>query len=753
MQLFSLPLLHIIYTLTKYQKMLMKKFLLSILCILSILGYAKADEAKFDFTAPSGLTPSITDDMFSDGGNGALAFNTDETTFTANGVTLNTTKGSMDSRIWKAAKGTYDYRVYKTATMTIAAPEGGVITAIAFTGNTVKSFSANSGTVDGKNWTGAATSVVFTWADDASTQKINTITVTFSTDGSVTPDQGEGEGGEGEGEGETEVTVTTIAEVLAAGAGEAATKGTVVATYARGFLLSDETGTILVYLNAAPAVVAGDAVTVSGNTSLYGGILQFAAGSTVEKTGTATVTHPAVTVMDGAAMDAYLAAPVVKYVEYTGTLTINGNYYNVAVEGASTAIGSIQYPNTGLVTAASGDVVKVTGYTIGVSSSKYVNTMAVKVEAVEDSGNEGEGEGDGDELEVTDISDIIDAGAGKAKAQGTIVATYARGFLLDDGTGSILVYLGSDGGNAVGEIVTVEGTTSLYGGLLQFAAGSVVTKLTTTTVSYPAVTVMDGAAMDAYLAAPAIQYVEYTGTLTVNGNYYNVAVEGAATAIGSIQYPQDAIKANLTNGAVVKVTGYTIGVSSSKYVNTMAVKVEVVSEGGGEEPEEPEVPTETQNYTVTEALAAYVDGQQIPAIVTGYIVGAVNSAPETGSQFGADATIATNILISDNPDTNDYTECLIVQLPSGAIRTALNLVDNPGNYKKQVKITGSVEKYFRVAGLKSVTAYEFTGTTGIDKITENGVQSTVIFDLTGRRVENITAPGIYIVGGKKVLVK
>ena len=45
------------------------------------------------------------------------------------------------------------------------------------------------------------------------------------------------------------------------------------------------------------------------------------------------------------------------------------------------------------------------------------------------------------------------------------------------------------------------------------------------------------------------------------------------------------------------------------------------------------------------------------------------------------------------------------------------------------------------------------GTTGIDEITDNRVQSTVIYDLTGRRVEAITAPGIYIVGGKKVLVK
>ena len=380
-----------------------------------------------------------------------------------------------------------------------------------------------------------------------------------------------------------------------------------------------------------------------------------------------------------------------------------------------------------------------------------INIYEASSEPTEPEGGEGEGEGE-TEVTLTTIAEVLAAGAGEAATKGTVVATYARGFLISDGTGSILVYLNSAPSVTVGDAVNVSGKTSTYGGLLQFAAGSTVEKTGTAAVNHPAVTAMDGAAMDAYLTAPAIKYVEYTGTLTVNNNYYNVAVEGAATAVGSIQYPQDAIKNSLTTGSVVKVTGYTIGVSGSKYVNTMAVKVEVVSEGGGEEPEEPEVPTETQNYTVTEALAAYVDGQQIPAIVTGYIVGAVNNAPETGSQFGADATIATNILISDNAETNDYTECLIVQLPSGAIRTALNLVDNPGNYKKQVKITGSVEKYFKVAGLKAVTAYEFTGTTGVEKV-EIGNEKSEIYDLTGRRVEEITLPGIYIVNGKKQLVR
>ena len=43
-------------------------------------------------------------------------------------------------------------------------------------------------------------------------------------------------------------------------------------------------------------------------------------------------------------------------------------------------------------------------------------------------------------------------------------------------------------------------------------------------------------------------------------------------------------------------------------------------------------------------------------------------------------------------------------------------------------------------------------TTAIQNVeVENEVKA--IFDLTGRRVEAITAPGIYIVNGKKVLVK
>ena len=49
-------------------------------------------------------------------------------------------------------------------------------------------------------------------------------------------------------------------------------------------------------------------------------------------------------------------------------------------------------------------------------------------------------------------------------------------------------------------------------------------------------------------------------------------------------------------------------------------------------------------------------------------------------------------------------------------------------------------------------SFRFPGTTAIEGVeVENEVKA--IYDLTGRRVEAITAPGIYIVNGKKVLVK
>ena len=60
------------------------------------------------------------------------------------------------------------------------------------------------------------------------------------------------------------------------------------------------------------------------------------------------------------------------------------------------------------------------------------------------------------------------------------------------------------------------------------------------------------------------------------------------------------------------------------------------------------------------------------------------------------------------------------------------------------------------AALQGAANFSFRfgeGTTGISEVKGENGEVKAIFDLTGRRVESITAPGIYIVNGKKVLVK
>jgi hypothetical protein len=46
----------------------------------------------------------------------------------------------------------------------------------------------------------------------------------------------------------------------------------------------------------------------------------------------------------------------------------------------------------------------------------------------------------------------------------------------------------------------------------------------------------------------------------------------------------------------------------------------------------------------------------------------------------------------------------------------------------------------------------YDASTGIEDV-EAASDEDVIYDLTGRRIEKITAPGIYIVNKKKVIVK
>ena len=93
--------------------------------------------------------------------------------------------------------------------------------------------------------------------------------------------------------------------------------------------------------------------------------------------------------------------------------------------------------------------------------------------------------------------------------------------------------------------------------------------------------------------------------------------------------------------------------------------------------------------------------------VKDYIVGIIDG--NYNYQFTSDTDVKTNIILSSNPSTSSEAECIPVQLPTGAIRDGLNLVDNSGNLGQEVLMYGTLEKYFRVPGVKNVTYAEIGG--------------------------------------------
>ncbi|MBP5771193.1 MAG: hypothetical protein J6W75_07505 [Bacteroidaceae bacterium] len=115
----------------------------------------------------------------------------------------------------------------------------------------------------------------------------------------------------------------------------------------------------------------------------------------------------------------------------------------------------------------------------------------------------------------------------------------------------------------------------------------------------------------------------------------------------------------------------------------------------------------------------------------------------------------TNILIAAAPDVTDPAQCVPVQLANKlGMREALSLKDHPENLGKEVWIHGEFIKYFSVAGVKNVDEWKWEGLTdvfAVRNIVKNA--SRTIFNLNGQRVKNANRPGIYVIDGRKVMVK
>ncbi len=211
---------------------------------------------------------------------------------------------------------------------------------------------------------------------------------------------------------------------------------------------------------------------------------------------------------------------------------------------------------------------------------------------------------------------------------------------------------------------------------------------------------------------------EFSGTFTSQTNILIAESpnETDYTKCIPVQLPSGTVRTglNLVNNPSNLGKSVSLYGSLEKYFNVAGLKTVTeyeLGEGGSESGSGTETPSDggdgSQNnpYTVTQVLSLGNPGTT--AWVTGYIVGCVDGLDITsGCEFSGTFTSQTNILIAESPNETDYTKCIPVQLPSGTVRTSLNLVNNPSNLGKAVSLYGSLEKYFGVAGLKTVTEYE-----------------------------------------------
>lgn len=186
------------------------------------------------------------------------------------------------------------------------------------------------------------------------------------------------------GGGETpEPAGNTIAAVCAAAAGSAADLKDVLVTgvTTQSYVITDETGSVLVFVKADPKVKVGDKVNVAGTTSEHNGLIQIATPTTTVVSSNNTVTYPAPLEFT----EANLAdtPKKVTYVSFTGFVKKNNQYYNIFIGSVTNKDLSLSYYPGNMDEFVDCDI-KVKGWYVG--GGNHYQIVATEVEKVETTG-------------------------------------------------------------------------------------------------------------------------------------------------------------------------------------------------------------------------------------------------------------------------------------------------------------------------------------------------------------------------------
>ena len=163
-----------------------------------------------------------------------------------------------------------------------------------------------------------------------------------------------------------------------------------------------------------------------------------------------------------------------------------------------------------------------------------------------------------------------------------VAAVTARGFIATDGSKSIYVYTKSNGYDTyngvakVGDKVKFTGQKTVYGGVHEIQNVSALEVVSSgNAVNYPTAKDVTASAVD-YTSEEA-EFITFTGTLAVSGNYFNINIDGVDKSVkqGSVVYPVDTDALKAQDGKHLRFTGYFNGLTGSgKYLNIITTSIE-----------------------------------------------------------------------------------------------------------------------------------------------------------------------------------
>ena len=333
---------------------------------------------------------------------------------------------------------------------------------------------------------------------------------------------------------------------------------------------------------------------------------------------------------------------------------------------------------------------------------------------------------------VTETKTIAEVIAGSVGAtyttQGQVVAINGRSFLIQDNSGKILVYLGwkdnkpvVDYSATIGQTVKVTGKTTTYSKLVQFSETDlVIEKVSDGSFTQPTPEKFDGAAFDAYAAAtPVIKYIEYSGTLTIDGYYYNIAVDGTDLQ-GSLAYPADGFVDASLNGQVVIVKGYTLGMTNqSKMLSTIAVSVEK----DGDAPAEPKI---TKLDPMSLSFAATDNAKTVTVTAANADDCTIEAATDKSEQF---TTSVNGMVVTVTPKENTTEQAITATLTIKLMKAGAAVDTKTVAISQAGKIVGS--GYVRVTSITSGKKYLIVAENG-DKYAvlpaSAGLNASKLFD-------------------------